>query len=284
MTATNNLDWKIYESITKYIYETLGKQTGVKVLGHGNSCIVTGKSGVTHQIDVLTTHSEGNHNYKTAIECKYWKDKVNKEIVMKISETIEDAEIEKGIIVSKNGFTSDGVKYAKYRNIGLVELREIEEKDFAENPKQIEIADLEIQTKLLIKRPKILQIDIGGDRNIEIKDEFHFYNFVVIHEDKSKLPLIHYINDFRTKVNRQNKMSEKIIEQYKIPNGILLNNETKEALKIDSMSFTGQLIEIDASKAVEFTLVDKVWLIMKSIFDKKTFSFSENGIIKENNK
>jgi Restriction endonuclease len=282
--ATNNLDWKTYESITKYIYETLGKQSGVKIIGYGNSCNVIGKSGVSHQIDVLTTHSDGIHTYKTAIECKYWKDKVNKDIVMKLAETIEDTGINKGIIVSKNGVTQDGVEYAKYINIGLVELREIEEKDFDKNPKDIEIADLEIQIRALIKRPEILHIDIGDDRNVEIKDEFHFYNFLIMREDESHLPLISYINDFRKEVNLQNKMSEKIIKHYKISNGTLFNKQTRESLKIDGITFTGQLSEIDASKNVKITLVDRVWLIMKSIFDERTFSVSENGAIKENKK
>lgn len=30
MSQKKNLDWKTYESITKYIYETLGKEFGVK--------------------------------------------------------------------------------------------------------------------------------------------------------------------------------------------------------------------------------------------------------------
>lgn len=282
--ANNNLDWKTYESITKYIYETLGKQSGVKIIGYGNSCNVTGKSGVSHQIDVLTTHSDGIHSYKTAIECKYWKDKVNKDPVMKLYDTIEDTGIDKGIIVSKNGFTQDGVEFAKYRNIGLVELREIEEKDFDKNPKEIEIADLEIQFRVFIRRPEILHIDLGDGRSVEIKDEFHFYNFLVIRKDESHLPLISYIDDFRKEVNLQNKMSERVTKHYEISNGVLLNQQTKESLKIDGITFTGQLRRIDASRNVKFTVVDRVWLIMKSIFDERTFSFSENGAIKENKK
>ena len=53
MSDANNLDWKTYESITKYIYETLGEKSGVKIKGYGNRCKVPGKSGVIHQIDVL---------------------------------------------------------------------------------------------------------------------------------------------------------------------------------------------------------------------------------------
>ena len=66
-----NLDWEEYESVTKYIYEALGREDGVTILGYGHNCKVKGKSGVLHQIDVLTQHSNELHKYQTAIECKY---------------------------------------------------------------------------------------------------------------------------------------------------------------------------------------------------------------------
>ena len=119
MSESKELDWKIYESITKYIYENLGHQDGVVVKGYGNDCKVKGKSGILHQIDVLTTHTDGNHNYDTAIECKYWKQKVNKDTVMKLAAIIDDAGISKGIIVTRSGFTKYGLEYAKFKNIGL---------------------------------------------------------------------------------------------------------------------------------------------------------------------
>jgi hypothetical protein len=65
MSQEKNLDWKTYESITKYIYETLGREFGVKIEGHGSKCKVHGKSGDEHQIDVLTSHSDGIHIYLT---------------------------------------------------------------------------------------------------------------------------------------------------------------------------------------------------------------------------
>ena len=115
MFENDNLDWKKYAVVTKYIYETLGKESGVKIKGYGNGCKVKGKSGVSHQIDVLTSYSDGIHAYQTAIECKYWQEKINKDIVMKVAEIIEDAGINKGVIVSKKGFTEDGINYAKYK-------------------------------------------------------------------------------------------------------------------------------------------------------------------------
>ncbi len=99
------MEWKEYEEITKYIYETLGAANGVKIECHGNNCKVTGKSTVVHQIDVLTSHSDGLHSYKTAVECKYCEQTINKDIIMKVAEIVEDAGLNKGVIVSKNGFT-----------------------------------------------------------------------------------------------------------------------------------------------------------------------------------
>lgn len=280
----NNLDWKIYESITKYIYETLGKEFGVTIEGYGKDCKVIGKSGNPHQIDVLTSQTNGIHFSRTAIECKHHKSKINKDVVMKLLAIINDTGIEKGIIVAKSGFTKDAINFAKEYNIGLVELREIEEKDLGENPKEIEIAELAVKLKILIKRPEILNIDIGNERNIKVNDEFHYHNFAIIHKDKSFSLLIDYINDFRKEINLQNRLSEKIVKHYKTPDSTLFNRQTKESLKTDGISFTGQLKEIDENSNVNFTLVDQVWLIMKSIFDKRTFSFSENGAIKENKK
>lgn len=277
----NNLDWKIYENITKYIYETLGKKSGVKIKGYGNTCKVIGKSGVSHQIDVLTSHSDGIHNYETAIECKYWKEKINKDIVMKVSEIIDDANINKGIIVSKNGFTQDGIDYAKYRNIGLVELREINNKDLNEGSKELNIGDLDIHISMLIRRAEILYIKIAKNKKLEIKHESDFYDFIIILENGDQIPLIAYVNDFRQEVNLKNKELEKITKHYKTPKGVIINRRTNTSVILDEISITGQLIKIDASRKVQFTLVDKVWLIMKSLFDERIFTFSENGLIVE---
>lgn len=277
----NNLDWKKYEAITKYIYESLGKKSGVEIICYGNTCKVKGKSGVDHQIDVLASHSDGIHDYKTAIECKYWKEKINKDIVMKVSEIIEDAGINKGVIVSKSGFTPDGISFAKYRNIGLIELREIEKKDFQNHPKEIHIADIVLKSKILIKRPQILNINIGNNQIIKIEDEWDYYKYSIILKNQTEIPLIKYVNTFREEVNRQNKKNERITKSYVIPNAVLFDKSDMTSIKINKITFTGQLIEIDASQNFKFKFVDHVWLIMKAIFEEKIFTFSESGVIVE---
>ena len=284
MSTTNNLDWKTYESITKYIYETLGRQSGVTIKGYGSTCKVQGKSGLNHQIDVITSHADGSNTYETAIECKFWKEKVNKDVVMKLAQILEDTGISKGIIVSKSGFTRDGIQYAKHKNIGIVHLREYEEKDLQGNSHQIDIATLDLNIKIHRTRPEITSIAIGANRKIEIKHEFDYFPYIVMLESGNLIPFYDYVNDFRKEINRINDKTKPFIKKYKITGSKLINNQTGENLDLDEILFTGQIIESDDNRNLKYTIVDKVWLLMQSIFEERTFSFSENGLIIEHKK
>lgn len=284
MRETNKLDWKIYESITKYIYETLGHQAGVTVKGYGSKCKVVGKSGLNHQIDVHTSHTDGSHTYETAIECKYRKEKVNKDVVMKLVQILEDTDISKGIIVSKSGFTRDGLEYAKFKGIGLVQLREYQEKDAHDAPQQIDIGILDLNLKIHITRPEILSIDIGENRKIEIKEEYDYFSYLVIYPNGAHRPFYDFVNDFRSEINSVNKKNGILTGKYKVPDCKLFNRQTKEEVNLEEIMFKGQITEIDDNRNLQFNIVDKVWLLMKSIFEEKTFSFSESGLIAEHKK
>lgn len=284
MSRTADLDWKIYESITKYIYEMLGHQSGVTIKGYGSTCKVVGKSGLSHQIDVITSHIHGSHTYETAIECKYRKKKVNKDVVMKLVQVLEDTGISKGIIVSKSGFTRDGIQYAKHKDIGIVHLREYEEKDRPDTAEQIDIGTMDLNIKIHVTRPEIVSIDIGDNRKIEINHEFDYFDFIVILKNGKQVPFYTYINDFRNVLNRKNDKSEQLTGKYNIPDSKLFKRQTKEQIYLNEIIFTGQIMESDVQRNLQFNILDKVWLIMKSIFEGRTFTFSDNGLIIENKK
>lgn len=279
MTKPNNLDWKLYEEITKYIYETLGSQSGVKIKGYGNSCKVTGKSGVVHQVDILTTHSDGIHEYQTAIECKHWKEKINKDIVMKVSEIIEDANINKGVIVSKSGFTPDGIEYAKYRNIGLVELREVEEKDLEGQPIKLDVGILDLHIDITIRRPEIVRIEIDSVENTQIEKEFWNNRYLIRLSNGNHIPFANYLKEFQDELHLQNKEWQAISKRYEVSGARLINGQATSSVNINVITITGVLKKLYKNSNQQFTLVDQVWLIMKSLFEQQTFVFSENGII-----
>ncbi|RFZ94128.1 hypothetical protein D0C36_00800 [Mucilaginibacter conchicola] len=93
MSDKNELNWEDYEAITQYIYGALGAPYNIKVKGYGRNCKVIGRSKVEHQIDVLTEQFDGERQLLTAIECKCWDKKVNKDVVMKLSEIMSDADM-----------------------------------------------------------------------------------------------------------------------------------------------------------------------------------------------
>ena len=137
---------------------------------------------------------------------------------------------------------------------------------------------------MFITRPEILSIDIGNNQQLEVKHEFDFFNFIITLENGNRVPLITYVNDFREEVRLKNKEAEKITKHYKIEKAVLSNRQTNVSVKLNGITFTGQLTKIDAGKKIEFTLVDQVWLIMKSTFDERTFTFTDNGLIMEHKK
>ena len=116
-------NWESYEELVKDIYEALGRAHGVTVECWGRRCTVRVAGGVRRQVDVLTRHSDGERLYRTAISCKWWNERVDVAHVSDFALTVQDAQLSKGIIVSKLGFTAPARDLARAKHIELVELR-----------------------------------------------------------------------------------------------------------------------------------------------------------------
>ncbi|WP_114789957.1 restriction endonuclease [Niabella yanshanensis] len=281
----NNLDWQAYESITKYVYETLGQEFGIKIEGYGHNCKVIGKSGIKHQIDVLTSSSDRAHKYQTAIECKYWNRKVNKDIVMKLRGVIQDADIDKGIIVSKSGFTKDTIDFARHYNIEIVELREVGKKDPEANRENIAVAFIEIRQHITVLRPEILTIAIDYVDDVNDETEpINRYRYTILTSDGKRTRLDDYALSFQKALREQNKLFKTVTQRQEIIGGKLIDHTNQSSRDIKALEFTGILKKIKNNYNTEFKLVDQVSLIMKSIFEERTFRISENGYIIENKK
>ncbi len=255
------MDWSSYEAIVKHIYETLGGQFGVKVECFGRNCKCTGKTGVEHQIDVLLSHSDGIHTYKTAVECKYWNQKVNKDVVMKISEIVEDCGFNKGVIVSKKGFTQDAITYARSKGIGLVELREPTDEDWKGRIRRIEIKfhilEPDIAIALLLPEE---EKDKAGRSS---KADPHLV--YLVYPDGKEISMIEIIGRFIQNLSLEEEKEETI----NFPPGtlIVLPNEQ---LKIQGIRLRGKLRK-GATKTLEINGEDVVFLIMKELFEGKKF-------------
>lgn len=78
-----------------------------------------GKSGGIHEIDVFVRKTDGIMEFTLAVECKAWSTPVEKDIVSKLSMILMDTGINKGIIVSLQGWRSGAEKAAEQEKIEL---------------------------------------------------------------------------------------------------------------------------------------------------------------------
>lgn len=280
--ANNNieLDWQGYEEITKYIYEMLGAGYGIKIRSYGNKSKIQGKSGVKHQIDVLTEQIDGEKLLLTAIECKHWKKKVNKKIVMELSGIMCDADIASGIIVTKTGFTPDTLTFADHLGIKLVELRELAQDDPSGG--QIDLGTLEVNLGVTLTRPKIVSIDLGS-LQITDEDELMMLRFpghaFILTPDGRKIAFDQFVNTYCVEVGKRDQLLKTITLAFPHFKGKLIRNYCDAEVEIEKMEFSGFLAQSDESTKKSFQLVDQVWMIMKEIFEKNTFKLSKSGLL-----
>lgn len=278
MNNNHDPDWKTYEAITKYIYEKLGKKQGVTILGYGNTCTVTGSSGVKHQVDVLTSYSVGEKEYKTAIECKYVNKKINKDAIMKLSCVIVDAAIDQGIIVSKEGFTSDAMAFANHVRIKLVQLREYAENDVPDLTNEVHLFTFETQVMATIMRPVTIDITARGTegKTFGLTESNRYNTFIESCGFRKRLFDLEKV--FFNELHKT-PLYRIIQRRILLENGILSISDESE--NISSVIFTGMLTRITNQQNSVFDLVDQIWLYMKDIFDNTIFLISKNGSISE---
>ena len=80
---------------------------------------LTGRSGVEHQIDVYTEYKTPLYTSRIVIECKSYDKPINKDVVMKLVNEVEDLGVDRGILVTTSYFTPDAVSTAEGYNIEL---------------------------------------------------------------------------------------------------------------------------------------------------------------------
>ena len=158
----DDLDWQGYEKLVRDILEALGQTADVEIVCWGPSCVVEGPSGVRHQVDVLTRHSDGMNEYRTAVSCRWRNRKVEISHVRELASIVQDAALSKGVIVSKSGFTKGAKGLAAARGIGLIELRKPTDEDWGDG-----ITD--VRAELIIDRGPAL-FDVCFRRAVPIPE------------------------------------------------------------------------------------------------------------------
>lgn len=271
------MDWKDYEETVKNIYQALGATNQVEIECYGNSCKSIGKSGVPHQIDVITKHTNGVHTYRTAIECKYWNNKIDKDIIMKAFAIREDCDFDTSILVSKKGFTPDAIKYAKYKSIGLVELREPLKPDLENRIQSISINSCPVIPKILDYRNIVHEEESQEEMYFQVNTSESYYQF----RDGSQKKIIDIVHDFVREAEREGKFNEVTEKVISFPESPYLKcNNPEVSKRVKAVRLQGLLMR-NGIERVELRWENRVWLIMKSIFERKMFIVSPQGEIEE---
>lgn len=269
------MDWENYEKTVEYIYTKLGKKYEIDIICTGRNCTCTGKSGAKHQLDVFFKLSDGINDYKTYVECKYRKNNINKDHVMKVSTIVEDCNLNKGVIVSKKGFTPQAILVAEAKNIELQILREPIEED-----KKNRLWEIDGTVHLM--RPTVyvdLIVDKGSvNDKMEsvLKDLEIGYNDSILLANGSKVVIS------ELPVIKNSAMGEKF--EINCPKGSFLLFDNLP----DEVELKGLIIQTvnEKEKVGEFHLNadDKIKMIMQDISGEKNIILTKDGDVQDKSK
>ena len=282
----NELSWQDYEEVVRDIHEALGAEDGVEIVCWGRSCRVRGYSGTEHQIDVLTKHRAAPYEYLTAIECKYWNERVGKSNIATFFAVLEDINVNKGVVVSKMGFTDPAKQYAKSKNIGLIELRRPLDDDWEGRVKDItgeivvsfppEIYDVTVQ--LDTTRTHL------DDSDIDLSSQWRFSaDQILIEEPNGKPKTLHELSS--EALSNSPDDSEYILD---FPEGSILTvpNFPEYAANGTFIKCIGFKVRHRVPMTAEINIrgEDYMYMIMKDLFEDREYTIASDGSIAERGK
>ena len=279
----DDLNWQDYEELVRDIQKALGQDEGVAIECSGRKCKVLGQSGIRHQIDVLTKHRSELRECVTAIECKLWNKKVGLPVIMKVAGVIDDARLDRGIVVSKLGFTRPARQFAKYKRIGLVELRKPLDEDW-------EGRIQEIHGTITFEQPIIEDLSLALTAPESWIEERGL--------QEGRMSLTHVFDEIRIEIPSHGTRSLKEIvserqeeetdnDEYHIsfPEDSTVSVPNYSEHPVNGCQITGVSFRVRFSPPIVHELViramDHIYMIMESQFDGRRYTISTRGEIIE---
>lgn len=128
-----------YEQLTQAIYQAILQNESSNNIRVEHNVDVVGRSGVTHQIDVLWRFRQAGIEHTVLIECKNYASNLTLEKVRNYFGVIHDIGNAQGLIVTKTGYQSGAAQFANHYGIGLKVLRKPNELDWQGRVKDIHI-------------------------------------------------------------------------------------------------------------------------------------------------
>ncbi len=213
------IDWKDFELFVRELYETDNNL----IVEHNVTEI--GKSGAKRQIDVKITQRTKLHTYVTLVECKRWKDKVDRACVDILAASIEDLNASKGVIFTTEGYEKGAIGYAKAKNIDIFVVRDLTPEEwglpgkvihfymhlYSGRMNQFNMSNCKM-IPLMERYPSKINLNILIQKEQQFEEGLYLYS---IKNGEKGLHLISLLLDFRIKTMRMISNSITVLENGK---------------------------------------------------------------------
>ena len=284
VSDSDDVRWQDYEELVKDIYLALGQANGVTIECWGSSCRIQGPPGVSNQIDVLTSHSDGLHQYRTAISCKYWNKRVDIPRVREFAQIVQDARLSKGVMVSKMGFTGPAKTYAESKNIGLVELRKPVDKDWDGYIREVHITLMLDQTQIYDVHFRVTVPKPSPDEQALQGGPIHWpllLNQIFIGLPGQEAESLQELAD-----EEQGKHPDEEEYDIQFPECSILTVPDYPQYPAHGYSIAGVSFKVKYNPPITAEIVvsadDHIYMIMESLFDGRRFTITKDGELREN--
>lgn len=260
-----------FEKFTKSLYEKLLNQHSLKNLRVEHDILLRGTTGQEHQIDVYWEFELAGITHKVAVECKDYKSAVSVGKIRDFSAVLDYIGGIKGIFLTKQGYQSGALTFAKGKGISLkiVKDQDISIDDFVGAGLVTQVI-LNAHTLLIDNVDLSFEFDNNyilqqtQNDNVEIKIDCTNDQIFVLDKNKEKIFSIYELTE---KLSREPTDTKGLVYEEDLTNDIHLLDfpNNKLDLKINkirivydtvSMSETHTIIAKATAKAIIRDILD----------------------------
>lgn len=258
---------KPYELLAQWIYQQLldYQNSGYRKIEVQHDVQLLGKTGVEHQVDIYWEFELAGVLYKTIIEVKDWRTKVKKEHIMGFKEKLNDiAAFPCGVFVSKSGFQSGAIEYARAHGIKLVTIDETNEMNHLHINYQFRFPHIEKLSIILDKEWLTSEKEAKGISG-ELKLSHKASEAILCDDDQNEEPLLVFIRQAqKSHLDDEPGVKSHVIYKFEKPWYLLIDDENIPKALLKGFEFDFFITESQEHKefhpdwAVDYLLRDLI--------------------------
>lgn len=118
------VDWRKFEDFVREVHDLDPNAVAER------NVTEVGRSGAKRQIDVKLTQVVDGETQVTLIECKRWKEKVDRQRVDVLAASVEDLGADRGVMFTTSGYELGAEAYAKHKEIEIFVVRDLTDEEW----------------------------------------------------------------------------------------------------------------------------------------------------------